>query len=488
MSVYFYISISTYLLLKQRSYELSESVSPPKITNEHSNVERNINDSTTLSPRGTSTLQPILSYFSLFIQCLQNPHSSDNPMGLISLCVAENKLCHEMLEERFKKTKGFEGKESFSYDDMSGLLSLKTSMASLVTRKFIHDKYNVKPESLVISSGAASILDHLSFLLASPGEGCMIPTPFYAAFVNDMSVRGQLNILPLNSTLGQPTVSNLEVLWKDSMEKGVRPRILLLTNPHNPTGVISSVECLRGSVEWARRKGMHVIVDEIYALSTFSGDKFTSIIEVLEGNLGNNVHVIWALSKDFGSSGLRVGCLISHNSEVINGLNNVNVFSSVSNPMQLACAEVLGDEKWVDEYLEESNLRLRRAYEVVTGGLRGLGIPYTEAKAGMFVWLDLSSLLPEKSWEGEDALTSLIFEEGGIVLTPGQSQKTSTPGFYRLCFAYNTMESLKVALARLEYVVGVVRERGWVDLDVEEMDEVNEGGVRRRGSSWVGED
>lgn len=50
------------------------------------------------------------------------------------------------------------------------------------------------------------------------------------------------------------------------------------------------------------------------------------------------------------------------------------------------------------------------------------------------------------------------------------------------------MESLKVALARLEYVVGVVRERGWVDLDVEEMDEVNEGGVRRRGSSWVGED
>ncbi|GMH78381.1 hypothetical protein TL16_g07779 [Triparma laevis f. inornata] len=454
MSVYFYISISTYLLLKQRSYELSESVSPPKITNEHSNVERNINDSTTLSPRGTSTLQPILSYFSLFIQCLQNPHSSDNPMGLISLCVAENKLCHEMLEERFKKTKGFEGKESFSYDDMSGLLSLKTSMASLVTRKFIHDKYNVKPESLVISSGAASILDHLSFLLASPGEGCMIPTPFYAAFVNDMSVRGQLNILPLNSTLGQPTVSNLEVLWKDSMEKG----------------------------------GMHVIVDEIYALSTFSGDKFTSIIEVLEGNLGNNVHVIWALSKDFGSSGLRVGCLISHNSEVINGLNNVNVFSSVSNPMQLACAEVLGDEKWVDEYLEESNLRLRRAYEVVTGGLRGLGIPYTEAKAGMFVWLDLSSLLPEKSWEGEDALTSLIFEEGGIVLTPGQSQKTSIPGFYRLCFAYNTMESLKVALARLEYVVGVVRERGWVDLDVEEMDEVNEGGVRRRGSSWVGED
>lgn len=82
----------------------------------------------------------------------------------------------------------------------------------------------------------------------------MIPTPFYAAFVNDMSVRGQLNILPLNSTLGQPTVSNLEVLWKDSMEKGVRPRILLLTNPHNPTGVISSVECLRGGVEWARRK------------------------------------------------------------------------------------------------------------------------------------------------------------------------------------------------------------------------------------------
>ena len=56
---------------------------------------------------------------------------------------------------------------------------------------------------------------------------------------------------------------------------------------------------------------MHTIVDEIYALS--ATEDFQSVLRVLDGKLGDDVHLVWSLSKDFGASGLRVGFVLSGN-------------------------------------------------------------------------------------------------------------------------------------------------------------------------------
>lgn len=67
-----------------------------------------------------------------------------------------------------------------------------------------------------------------------------------------------------------PTKTDLENAYKHAKSMGLRPRILLLTNPHNPLGIIYHRNVLLAAVEWARsKKNMHTIVDEIYALSVF---------------------------------------------------------------------------------------------------------------------------------------------------------------------------------------------------------------------------
>ena len=58
-----------------------------------------------------------------------------------------------------------------------------------------------------------------------------------------------------------------ELIWLHSFKRGLKVRILLLTNPHNPLGVIYKPTVIRTCIEWARARGMHTIVDEIYALS-----------------------------------------------------------------------------------------------------------------------------------------------------------------------------------------------------------------------------
>ena len=63
-----------------------------------------------------------------------------------------------------------------------------------------------------------------------------------------------------------------------------------------------------------------------------------------------------------------------------------------------------------------------------------------DCSAGMFVWADFSSLLPEDSWEGEEGFTAVCYEEGGFIMTPGQAQRASRPGWFRICFGWYSIE------------------------------------------------
>ena len=152
-------------------------------------------------------------------------------------------------------------------------------------------------------------------MCCEPGAGVLVPAPYYAAFENDMKVMAGLVPVPTYCAdpRSGPTEADLEAAYTSASRD--RPvSMLLLTNPHNPLGVVYSAKTLLSCVTWARTKGIHVVVDEIYAMSVHqsdgNGSAFRSVLDVLGGELGDDVHVVWAMSKDFGSSGLRAGILL----------------------------------------------------------------------------------------------------------------------------------------------------------------------------------
>jgi 1-aminocyclopropane-1-carboxylate synthase len=80
----------------------------------------------------------------------------------------------------------------------------------------------------------------------------------------------------------------------------------------------------------------------------------TSLLLLLlqqRGLVSSDLAVVWAMSKDFGGSGLRAGVLMTGNEKLKQSMSNISVFSGVSHPMQLMIADVLSDENWVDNYL-----------------------------------------------------------------------------------------------------------------------------------------
>lgn len=244
-------------------------------------------------------------------------------------------------------------------------------------------------------------------------------------------------------------------------------KFILLTNPNNPLGVIYSPQVVSDVIAWARKRKLHTIVDEIYALSVHEKpyNSFQSVIRVIDNKLGDDVHHIWALSKDFGASGFRVGTLYTQNEKLLAALANLNIFSGVSHPIQMITAELLTDDIFVDNFLDAARERLFFSYSICVKKLEEMVLPYVHAKAGLYIYVNFSALIPTKDFKGEAELHELFTNYARVVLTPGESQRDNRPGHFRICYAWVAPEVLSVAMERLSRLVAKIRKIDWSDLN-----------------------
>lgn len=79
------------------------------------------------------------------------------------------------------------------------------------------------------------------------------------------------------------------------------------------------------------------------------------------------VHIIFGLSKDWCASGLRVGCLYTQNTQVLQAMQNLSYFACVSGMAQYMIAEMLEDIPFVESYLKENARRLGESYDTLAG-------------------------------------------------------------------------------------------------------------------------
>jgi 1-aminocyclopropane-1-carboxylate synthase len=423
-----------------------------------------------------------LPYVGRFFSAVGDQFNAvDNPQGKVALCVAENRLAHSTLAERVKSFPGF-SPDVFMYTSPTGQPAFKETLCSFLN-EFVFRDCGVNPDQITVAPGCCALLHQLAYLLFEPGDSVLVPTPFYAAFLHDFLNLGKVVVVDVNSST-EPSMSltsaALDDAWERARTQGNPPKALLLTNPSNPLGAVYSDEQLLLAANWARSRGLHLIVDEIYALSVFSQQHgatpaFTSVAALLSRRekqsgamgMGDHVHCLWSVSKDFGASGFRVGCLYSHSKPLLKALGSMNDMFQVSNLAQQIVGHVLADHAWVRQFLQESRERLHESYDVLCAGLESLPIPLSvvPAQAAIFAFCDFRPMIaafakantPEAEagsahgdeWSQEEAFAQFLFNKTGIVLTPGQSCHCQVPGFFRVCYAWVTLVSLKEALRRL---------------------------------------
>ncbi|XP_009771829.1 1-aminocyclopropane-1-carboxylate synthase 7-like [Nicotiana sylvestris] len=384
-----------------------------------------------------------------------------NPSGVIQMGLAENQVSFDLVEKYLEKhTCSGSGVSSFRenalFQDYHGLLSFRKAMASFM-EKIRGGRARFDPDRVVITAGATAANELLTFILANPGDALLVPTPYYPGFDRDLRWRTGVQIVPIHcdsSNTFQVTPQALEEAYEEAESKNIKVRGVLITNPSNPLGATIQRCVLEGILEFVTRKNIHLVSDEIYSGSAFCGSEFVSISEVIESrnymdSERPRVHIVYSLSKDLGLPGFRVGTIYSYNDKVVTTARRMSSFTLISSQTQQLLASMLSDEKFTEDYIKTNRERLRRRYEMIIHGLKSAGIECLKGNAGLFCWMDLSPLLEKPTKECELALWNRILHQVKLNISPGSSCHCSEPGWFRVCFANMSENTLEIALRRI---------------------------------------
>ncbi|KZV20105.1 1-aminocyclopropane-1-carboxylate synthase 7-like [Dorcoceras hygrometricum] len=387
-----------------------------------------------------------------------------NPDGVIQMGLAENQVSFDLLEQYLEthsespticrsKASGF--RENALFQDYHGLKSFRKAMASFM-EEIRGGRAKFNPDRVVLTAGATAANELLTFILADPGDALLVPTPYYPGFDRDLRWRTGVNIVPVpcdSSNNFEITPQALESAYDEAESKNIRVKGVLITNPSNPLGATIKRQILEQILEFVTRKNIHLVSDEIYSGSAFSSDEFVSIAEVLESRNykdSERVHIVYSLSKDLGLPGFRVGTIYSYNDKVVVTARRMSSFTLISSQTQQLLASMLSDKKFTKHYVKTNRERLKRRHGLIVSGLRNAGIECLKGNAGLFCWMNLRPFLEEDTKEQELELWELILHEVKLNISPGSSCHCSEPGWFRVCFANMSEQTLDVALKRIQ--------------------------------------
>ena len=282
------------------------------------------------------------------------------------------------------------------------------------------------------------------------------------SFDRDLRWRTGVNIVPVHcdSANGfQVTVAALQAAYEEAEAAGMRVRAVLLTNPSNPLGTTVKRSALEGVLDFVSRRNIHLISDEIYSGSVFAAPDLVSVAELVEARarrgggaaaaVAGRVHIVYSLSKDLGLPGFRVGVVYSYNDAVVTAARRISSFTLVSSQTQKTLAAMLSDGAFAAAYIRTNRERLRARHDHIVAGLARAGVPCLRGNAGLFVWMDMRRLLAEPTVAGELRLWDRMLREVKLNISPGSSCHCSEPGWFRVCFANMSLDTLDVALARM---------------------------------------
>jgi len=428
-------------------------------------------DLNALSSRGQSLAStPARVDMERFMEAAQNLYDpTDNPQGAFTLNVAENVPMIPLVKKRLKAILHSNDIPdwTFQYTDPGGHPEVREVMANFMSTHLC--QCPIDPDSIAFSAGASATIEVSTFVLANEGDTVVIPAPSYPMYTNDIGVKSGLKRYDLQThyhpadhgPVSPLTTAHLDEAWTDLVRQGETFKILLLTSPDNPTGCIYSAPQLKELAEWCIAHEVHLVVSEIYGLSLIDieGEQlrqdypgavpYPSFGRIMAELQSEYLHLWYALSKDFAMSGFRVGIAHSLNEAFLRGLGNVNIPQMASNLTQWVIGALFQDDDFLTLYLATNKKQLTESYKVVVRTLRSVGVPYIPSRGSLFVWADFAKYLASDDEQGQNDLWDAIYQNTGVLLTPGTGFQHQKKGIFRIVYTAVPLSHLKVAMERL---------------------------------------
>ena len=310
-----------------------------------------------------------------------------------------------------------------AYPDNRGEPALREAVAARLARDN-GLRYDPGAEVLVTTGATFGIYAALTALI-NEGDGVLVPDPVYDAYASVIRMAGGL-IQPVRAVLE----SGRFCLPVDALDSACTEvsKVLLLNSPWNPTGSVLSEEELLQIAQFAARRNLHLISDEIYEAITYDGHEHYSPAR-LSPAFRERCIVVNSLSKTYAMTGWRIGYCAAPK-HLISAMFLVLQQSSrgpATFVQDAATVALNGSQDCVREMRGEYAARR----DAVVNGLRGIpGARVIEPEGGFFAMVDVR----ETELPSEDIRRRLL-KESGVVVVHGGAYGPGGEGTLRVSFA-----------------------------------------------------
>ncbi|MDR2765057.1 MAG: pyridoxal phosphate-dependent aminotransferase [Tannerella sp.] len=193
------------------------------------------------------------------------------------------------------------------YSPSEGILSFREKLV-----KYYHKfKINVDLDDIIITTGGSEAVSFSFMACLDPGDEIIIPEPAYANYMAfAISAGAEIKTIPssINNGFKLPSMDEFETLITE------RTKGIMICNPNNPTGYLYTQKEMNQLRDIVKKYDLFLFSDEVYREFCYTGAPYISAFH-LEG-IENNVVLVDSVSKRYSECGIRIGALITKNSQV----------------------------------------------------------------------------------------------------------------------------------------------------------------------------
>jgi len=328
------------------------------------------------------------------------------------------------------------------YSSSRGIPKLREAVADLYLRRF---GVTLDPDKEIISTiGAKEGFSHLMWVLLQPGDAALVPSPSYPIHIWGPHLAGaDVREIPISTDTD--FFENMKEAYEYSWPK---PRVIVLSFPHNPTTACVDVDFFQKVVDFAREKNVIVVHDNAYAELGFDGYEPPSILQA-EGAKECAVE-LYSMTKSFSMAGWRVAFMVG-NAEVVAALTKLKSYLDYGTfqPIQIAATVTLNEDP---DHPREVLPIYQARRDALCDGLARIGWEMTPPQATMFAWAPI----PEPYRElGSIEFASMLVREAQVAVSPGVGFGPGGDGHVRFALIENeqrigqAIRGLKKALTKL---------------------------------------
>jgi alanine-synthesizing transaminase len=316
------------------------------------------------------------------------------------------------------------------YSSSPGIPKLRKAIADRYLAKF---GVSLDPDKEVISTiGAKEGFSHLMWVLLGPGDTALVPSPSYPIHIwGPLFAGADVRHVRLGAgggdDGGEGFFANLLEAWEHAWPK---PRVIVLSFPHNPTTTCVDLAWMERLVGFAREHEVVLVHDFAYSDTSFDGYQPPSILQVPGAK---EVAVeLYTLTKSFSMAGWRVAFMVG-NAEIVAALRKLKSYLDYGTfqPIQIAAIVAMNE---ASDYPKVVNEIYQGRRDALCDGLARIGWEIPKPKGTMFVWAPI----PEPYRElGSLEFSSFLIKEAALATSPGVGFGPGGEGHVRFALIEN---------------------------------------------------